>query len=169
MNTTGIQTKFTTAEIYEWLQEVKDPEIPTISVVELGVIRMVEVRANDEVYVEMVPTFSACPAARFMQFEVEQLLRKKGVIKVVVDLNMNAKWSSNDLTEKGRAQLLAFGLAPPPRFAADTEDAILAEPALCPKCRSTNTELRSPFGPSLCRAIHHCHNCHETFEQFKPL
>lgn len=156
-------------QIYDWLQTVKDPEIPTISVVELGIIRKVEIRANSEVFVEMVPTFSACPAAQFMRMEVEQVLRQHGLTNLVVELNQNAKWSSDDLTEKGREQLLAFGLAPPPRFVTQDPDTLLAEPAICPKCRSTNTELKNPFGPTLCRAIHHCNDCHETFEQFKPL
>lgn len=154
--------------IWELLQKVKDPEIPTVSVVDLGVIQTVEYLADGGLRVVMVPTFSACPAAKFMQWEVENVLRSAGYSPFTVELDYTRKWSSNDLTERGRAALLEFGLSPPPRFSGELGMEML-EKAVCPKCLSEDTYLMTPFGPTLCRAIHHCNACGETFEQFKPL
>jgi ring-1,2-phenylacetyl-CoA epoxidase subunit PaaD len=128
-----------------------------------GIITEVE-SGPDGVRVEMIPTFSGCHALGFMQLHVEECLRAQGIERVQVRVNRNKAWSSDYLTEAGREGLRAHGLALPPR-SADGPD----EPAECPKCGSHQTRLLSPFGPTLCRAIHHCTDCLETFEQFKPV
>jgi ring-1,2-phenylacetyl-CoA epoxidase subunit PaaD len=157
----------TTDQIYHWLEEVKDPEIPVLSLVDLGVITEVAVDGND-VYVEMTPTFVGCPALDYMKSEVETLLKNKGVEKVNVQVTFKKAWSSDLISEKGRAALKKYGLAPPPsaHVFADLE---ILETAICPRCSHTNTELKSPFGPTLCRSIYYCNDCHEAFEQFKAI
>ncbi|MCS6904852.1 MAG: 1,2-phenylacetyl-CoA epoxidase subunit PaaD [Bacteroidia bacterium] len=154
--------------LLDYLQEVKDPEIPTISVVDLGIIEDVKIEAGNKVCIEMIPTFSGCPAIRFMQLEIINCLKKHGFTEVEVKVAYEKPWSSERITERGRKQLLEFGLSPPPRIKGEIEEKDL-EQAICPKCLSQNTVIKNPFGPTLCRAIHYCYNCHETFEQFKPL
>jgi len=156
--------------VRDWLYAVKDPEIPTVSVVDLGVVTDVQIRPSGQVFVEMIPTFSGCPAIQLMRLEIESVLAVNGVTDYEVVVNHNKAWSSNYVTALGRKQLLDFGLSPPPVYAGEDEleeDAL--QNAMCPNCRSTNTTLQTPFGPTLCRAIHHCNQCGETFEQFKPV
>lgn len=154
-------------KIFEWLEEVKDPEIPVLSIVDLGVITEVSIQ-HDEVEIEMTPTFVGCPAIDFMKDEIISVLQKHGVTNVVVRITFRTPWTSDRITEKGKAALKQFGLAPPPLLNLVSELDIL-EHATCPKCNSSNTQLKNTFGPTLCRSIHYCEDCKETFEQFKPL
>jgi len=154
-------------EIYGWLEEVKDPEIPVLSLVDLGVIT--DVAINDEkVVIEMTPTFVGCPAMDYMKSEVEQVLKNRGVKNLEVIITFKKAWSSDLISEKGKQSLKQFGLAPPPSNKLFTELEIL-ETAICPRCNGSNTELKNPFGPTLCRAIYFCKDCREAFEQFKPV
>jgi ring-1,2-phenylacetyl-CoA epoxidase subunit PaaD len=157
----------TTGEIYEWLEEVKDPEIPVLSLVDLGVITEVVVQ-GDNVKIEMTPTFVGCPALDYMKEEVKSVLRSKGVKNIEVNVTFKKAWSSDFITEKGKAALKKYGLAPPPSTNVFMDLEIL-EHAICPRCNNTNTELKTPFGPTLCRSIYYCNDCREAFEQFKPL
>lgn len=151
----------------EWLQEVKDPEIPVVSLVDLGVITDVTIEEN-KVKIDMTPTFVGCPAMDYMVNDVETTLKNKGLENVEVNVSFNKHWSSNNITDKGRAALKEFGLAPPPHYDTIVDIDIL-EQTPCPFCNSTDTELKTPFGPTLCRAMHYCNNCHQAFEQFKPV
>lgn len=153
-------------QILTWLEDVKDPEIPVLSLVDLGVITDVTVDKN-HVRVEMTPTFVGCPAMDYMKMEVENLLKEKGVIPDV-QISFKKPWSSDLISEKGKVALKKYGLAPPPSNKIFTDLEIL-ETAVCPRCDGSNTELKSPFGPTLCRALYYCHDCKEAFEQFKPL
>jgi len=157
----------TSNQIYEWLEEVKDPEIPVISLVDLGVITEISIH-HDKVEIEMTPTFVGCPAIDFMKNEIIEVLQKHGLTNVVVRITFREPWTSDRITEKGRAALKQFGLAPPPLLNLVT-DLDFLEHATCPRCNSSNTQLKNTFGPTLCRSIHYCENCKETFEQFKPL
>ena len=154
-------------EIYQWLEEVKDPEIPVLSLVDLGVITHVEVK-DDKVMIEMTPTFVGCPAMDYMKTEVENVLRGKGIKEAEVTISFKKAWTSDLISDKGKQSLKQFGLAPPPSNKLFTDLEIL-ETAICPRCNGANTELRNPFGPTLCRAIFYCHTCKEAFEQFKPV
>lgn len=159
---------FDKAKIMDLLQEVMDPEIPVVSLVELGVVHEVKQLADGTVHIEMVPTFAGCPAIGFMRLNVEEVLKREGYAKVQVEINYNRPWTSNLISEKGKKLLKAYGLSPPPAYDGELSLETLAQ-AECPHCGSKNTKLVSPFGPTLCRAIHKCHDCHETFEQFKPV
>jgi len=154
-------------EVYAWLEEVKDPEIPVLSLVDLGVITHVVVD-EEKVTVEMTPTFVGCPAMEYMKSEVAGVLKNRGVKDIEVNITFRSPWSSDLISEKGKKSLKQFGLAPPPSTKVFTDLEIL-ETAICPRCEGTNTELKSPFGPTLCRAIFYCNTCKEAFEQFKPV
>jgi ring-1,2-phenylacetyl-CoA epoxidase subunit PaaD len=158
----------TKEEIKEWLDVVKDPEIPVLSLNDLGVITGIELRENGHVTVNMTPTFAGCPAMDVMKSDVEEVLREKGISDFEVNLSFETQWNSNMITDKGREALKHFGLAPPPKHDLIVDIDIIAH-AKCPYCDSENTEMKTPFGPALCRSMHYCNNCHQAFEQFKPL
>ncbi len=155
----------TSDEILAALQDVRDPEIPGISVVDLGVITKVEI-VDEQIRVQMTPTFVGCPAIAVMKEDVEKRLEEFG--DVVVTVNYDIPWDSNRITEAGLLALKKHGLAPPPRYELAFELDIL-ENIACPHCGSTQTVVQTPFGPTLCRSIHYCNSCHQAFEQFKPL
>lgn len=149
------------------LEDVKDPEIPVLSLVDLGVITQVDI-ADDQVAITMTPTFVGCPAMDFMKNEVLEKLQSAGVTNATVHISFKEPWSSDKISERGKAALKKFGLAPPMPSHLFTDIEVL-EHVPCPRCNGTNTELRNPFGPTLCRSIHYCMDCREAFEQFKPI
>lgn len=157
----------TKEQILEWLDEVKDPEIPVLSLVDLGVITKIEVTDN-KVEVSMTPTFSGCPAIDTMSREIVDVLKRHFAGEVLVRVNFETAWNSNMISEKGRTAIKKFGLAPPPQHNLIVDIDII-EHALCPRCDGANTEMKSAFGATLCRSIHYCLDCRESFEQFKPI
>jgi ring-1,2-phenylacetyl-CoA epoxidase subunit PaaD len=154
-------------QILAALQDVKDPEIPAISIVELGLIADVRVEP-ERVEVKITPTFTGCPAVEVMRAESEARLRALGVPDVSVTITLDPPWDSDRITMEGRRKLKEFGLAPP-RVHHGRLDLIQLSFVECPYCGSADTKLESAFGPTLCRAIHYCYNCRQSFEQFKPL
>ncbi len=162
-----MSTDITRENIMTWLSDVKDPEIPVLSLVDLGVIRNVTIDA-DAVTIEMTPTFVGCPALDMMQTEIRDVLHKRGVAHVQIEVSFKQPWTSDMISEEGQKALRQFGIAPP---AARTlfGDLDILDHAECPRCGSANTELRNIFGATLCRSIHYCNVCREAFEQFKPV
>jgi len=154
-------------QIWLALDEVKDPEIPVVSVVEMGIVRKVAV-AEGKVTVTMTPTFSGCPALHVMKADIENRLRQLGIETVEVIVILTPRWTTDWITEEARAKLKAFGLGPPPRHNGDVEIFFL-DIALCPYCGSNHTTLKNTFGPTLCRTIYYCNACQQPFEQFKPV
>jgi len=155
--------------IWKALEDVKDPEIPAISVVDLGIITDVKINDDDFVAITMTPTFTGCPAIDYMKEEIKQRVEKiEGVSGTSVKVDFTISWSSNRISEKGKQQLKAFGLAPPPKHNGNIDMKML-ENVKCPHCHSTDTKLNNPFGPTLCRSIHYCNNCQQAFQQFKPV
>jgi ring-1,2-phenylacetyl-CoA epoxidase subunit PaaD len=151
------------AAVWAALAEVPDPEIPTISVVDLGVIRGVQVD-GERLTVEMLPTFVGCPAIEVMRAQIgERLAPLAG--EVIVNLSFAEPWTSDRITDNGREHLRTSGFAPPGSGPAD--ELTVMPIASCPYCGSRNTTLENPFGPTLCRAIYHCADCRQPFEQFK--
>jgi len=161
------------AAIWAALAEVPDPEIPAISVVDLGVIHRVEL-ADDRstLRVELLPTFIGCPAIEIMREAIGIRLRELGVAeRVEVSLTFAEPWTSDRISPAGREQLRSSGFAPPPHLrdlVALGELPTLTAVA-CPYCGSRQTTLENPFGPTLCRAIYHCAGCRQPFEAFKPI
>lgn len=157
----------TEQQVWEALESVKDPEIPVLSLVDLGVITRVAL-SNNEVEVDLTPTFSGCPAMDAMKNMVIERLEEMGFAQPKVNITFDRPWHSNLISEKGKAALKKFGLAPPP-VTQGLVDLDILEHVTCPYCGSDNTEMKSPFGPTLCRSLHYCDNCRQAFEQFKPL
>jgi ring-1,2-phenylacetyl-CoA epoxidase subunit PaaD len=158
--------------VWDELARIPDPEIPAISLVDLGVIGSVEV-ADRRVRVELLPTFVGCPAIAVMQDQIGDRLRDSGVADDVdVVLSFDPPWTSDRISPEGRERLRLSGFAPPaaqpdgPGLGQLDELAVLPI-AECPYCSSRNTTLENPFGPTLCRAIYHCADCRQPFEQFK--
>jgi ring-1,2-phenylacetyl-CoA epoxidase subunit PaaD len=155
-------------DIWDALRDVPDPEIPTISVVDLGVILRVELdAAARRARVLLMPTFTGCPAIEFMRDMIRERVGALG-LDVRVDVTREELWTSDRITEAGRRNLERAGVAPPGPAASSTIIPLI-EPAPCPNCGSRHTSLESAFGPTLCRAISYCRDCKQSFEQFKPL
>ncbi len=155
--------------VWAALHDVHDPEIPTISVVDLGVVRSVQTGAGS-VRVELMPTFVGCPAIEVMRSSVEDRLREFAP-EVQVEISFAEPWTTERITAEGRAALIEAGFAPP--VASPIGRALSIFPtmsaAACPYCGSTNTTMENAFGPTLCRAISHCTDCRQPFEQFKEV
>jgi len=154
--------------VWEELAAIADPEIPAISLVDLGVIG--EVRIGPElVHVELLPTFVGCPAIEVMRQQIGERLTELGVAeRVEVEVSFATPWTSQRISVAGREQLRRSGFAPPVMEGGDGLDVLAVMPiAECPYCGSRNTTLENPFGPTLCRAIYHCTDCRQPFEQFK--
>ena len=153
--------------VWSALETVADPEIPVISVVEMGIIADARV-VDGRVTVEMTPTFAGCPALDVMRKDIGEAVRAAGFSDVTVDVVFDPPWTSDRISAEGRRKLKEFGLAPPARACGEISEASLARVS-CPFCDSADTTLESIFGPTLCRAIHYCNSCRQSFEQFKPV
>jgi ring-1,2-phenylacetyl-CoA epoxidase subunit PaaD len=156
-------------QILSVLQAVKDPEIPVVSIVDLGVITDIQFLAEDSIKVIMTPTFAGCPAIEVMKKGVYDQLKTLPELKnIEVEVNYDIPWTSNRISACGKQLLKDFGLAPPPEVEHEISLEMLEQVA-CPYCNSQNTTLKSAFGSTLCRSVHFCNNCLQGFEQFKPL
>ena len=155
------------SKIWQALEEVKDPEIPVVSLLEMGIVRGVDVGEDGRVTVTMTPTFAGCPALLEMERLIVEKLAELGAEGAVQTI-LYPPWTSDWITAEGREKLRAFGLAPPAVHGGNI-NVTFFEPVACPRCRSTQTTLQNAFGSTLCRAIYTCHTCQETFEQFKAL
>ena len=147
------------AQVWEALEEIPDPEIPVVSLVELGVIRSVDV-SNGHVRIEFTPTFLGCPALEFMKRAIEEKVPEAEVAVITDD-----SWSTDKITPAGREKLRAAGFAPPaPRLVQ-----LQSQVHKCPYCGSTKTRLENLFGPTPCRSLRYCESCRQPFEQFKTI
>ena len=158
----------TAEEVWSALAEIPDPEIPVISLVDLGVVKAVEVDGA-RVRIDFTPTFMGCPALETMQRAMEEKVSALGAepeVRVVLD----DSWSTDRITAEGREKLRAVGFAPPaPRPAGTLELVQLQRGFRCPYCGSTDTRLDNLFGPTPCRSIRFCESCRQPFEQFKTI
>ena len=157
-------------EVYGVLNSVMDPEVPVISVVELGIVRDVGI-LNDAVTITITPTYSGCPAMREIEADIRTALIAHGVHDVSVKLVLSPAWTTDWIGPEAREKLRAYGIAPPGR--AEPQGLItltrsrVAVP--CPFCRSNDTRLQSEFGSTACKAIHVCNSCRQPFDEFKAL
>jgi len=149
------------------LETIADPEIPTLSLVEMNVLRSVDVNEGT-VHVVISPTFAGCPAMDHIRGEIRERLHAIGAAAVEIETTYSPPWSSDMLGPAAREKLRAFGIAPPPAAAGDLVTA-LELPVACPWCGAEKTRLENPFGPTLCRQIFYCDACRQSFERFKPL
>jgi len=154
------------------LDSVPDPEIPGVSIVELGMIGDVEVE-NGGIRVELLPTFVGCPALEVIRESIEMRLASFG-LAVAVEVSFATPWSSDRISPEGRAKLVRSGFAPPPPVRPGRSlpmlDMASPDPAVnCPYCGSARTTLDNAFGPTQCRSIRHCEDCRQPFEAFKSI
>ena len=158
----------TVEQVWAALDEIPDPEIPVISLVDLGVVKHVEVE-GESVRIDFTPTFMGCPALDTMQRAIVEKVGELGAhaeVRVVLD----DSWSTDKITAEGKEKLRAAGFAPPaPRSAGKLELVHLQRGFRCPYCGSTDTTLENIFGPTPCRSIRYCNACRQPFEQFKTI
>jgi ring-1,2-phenylacetyl-CoA epoxidase subunit PaaD len=157
------------AQVWEALEQIPDPEIPVVSLVELGVIRSVDV-ANGHVRIEFTPTFLGCPALEFMKRAMEEKVAELGA-EPEVEVISDDSWSTDRITPAGREKLRAAGFAPPPPREASAPKLLQLQANVfrCPYCGSTETRLENIFGPTPCRSLRYCESCRQPFEQFKTI
>ncbi|MGW7254652.1 1,2-phenylacetyl-CoA epoxidase subunit PaaD [Streptomyces sp. NPDC054834] len=175
-------------ELLRLAGSVPDPELPVLTLQELGVVRAVRVRGTDAVDVELTPTYTGCPAIEAMSLDIERVLREHGMRKVTVRTVLTPAWSTDDISDEGRRKLREFGIAPP-RVRRDAGPVALelgptrtrtgrpdatgvthaTDPVRCPNCGSADTELLSRFSSTACKALRRCLACREPFDHFKEL
>lgn len=151
-------------QVWDWLQEVSDPEIPAISVVDLGIVRDLQWH-GPELEVTITPTYSGCPATQVIAGDIAAHLRRHGVRQVRLTTRLAPPWTTAWITERGRTRLREYGITPP----AGAGLAGIAPPVPCPHCGASDTECISNFGAAPCRALYRCRSCREPFDYFKPL
>ncbi|MCH8248683.1 MAG: phenylacetate-CoA oxygenase subunit PaaJ [Proteobacteria bacterium] len=144
-------------QVFEWLANVPDPEIPVLSILDLGIVRDVDVSAG--VTVTLTPTYSGCPATEVIESTVLMALRQHGVVDVAIKRVLSPPWTTDWITADGREKLRRYGIAPPSK----------EKPVACPQCESLDTECVSEFGSTACKAAWRCRECLEPFEYFKCL
>lgn len=161
----------TKERIYDWLQGVTDPEVPVLTVLDLGIVRDVIVNtegSDTEVTVVITPTYSGCPAMDVIGMNIRMALLSRGVKKVHIQQQLSPAWTTDWMSEEGKRKLKEYGIAPPVRRSSDSELGLFEDDGVqCPRCNSTNTELVSRFGPTSCKSLYRCLDCKEPFEHFK--
>ena len=145
------------AQIWEWLDKVPDPEIPVISLVDLGIIRDVQWQ-GDTLEISVTPTYSGCPATSIINLDIETAMRDHGIENLTLKRQLSPAWTTDWLSDKGRAQLESYGIAPPQPAGGPTR---------CPHCQSENVSRISQFGSTPCKAQWRCTDCLEPFDYFK--
>lgn len=153
------------AGVYAILQHVTDPEVPVLSVLDLGIVRDVVIDEHNELTVVITPTYSGCPAMDVIGMQIRMALAGRGFSKIKVEMQLSPAWTTDWMTEAGKRKLKEYGIAPPQfhrKKALFEEDAVA-----CPRCNSTNTVLVSEFGATSCKSLYRCLNCKEPFEHFK--
>ena len=146
---------------------VPDPEIPVVTIEDLGILRDVSVAGDGRVEVTLTPTYSGCPATEAIRADVERALAEHGFDNASVRMVLAPAWTTDWISEEGRRKLAAFGIAPPAR--CQPAGVTTVELVRCPQCGSADTRLLSRFGSTACKALRVCNRCREPFDHFKPL
>lgn len=160
----------TTSQIWSWLEEVIDPEIPVLNVVEMGIVRDVIIQDNS-VTVKITPTYSGCPAMNAIETEIYKTLLEKGLEDVKVLTDFKEIWTTDWMTDHAKDKLKDYGIAPPEKTVDDSDflTSLRGSQKIvpCPYCDSLNTALQSEFGSTACKSQYYCSECHQPFEHFK--
>lgn len=154
-------------EVWRVLADVPDPEIPVLSVVELGIIRHVRIAEDGRVTVGVSPTYTGCPATEVIARSIESRLEEEGYEHPKVESVLSPPWSSDWLTESARTKLKEYGIAPPAQTVSNVKHLFREPTVTCPRCSSTQTSKVSEFGSTPCKASYRCSSCLEPFEYFK--
>lgn len=153
--------------IWQVLQEVKDPEVPVLSVTDLGIVRSVKV-TGDHIEIVITPTYSGCPAMDTIRMDIRLKLIERGFRDVEIRQSLSPAWTTDWMTEDGKQKLQAYGIAAPLAKQQFCASELFSEEAVpCPRCGSFHTELVSQFGSTACKALYRCLDCHEPFDYFK--
>jgi ring-1,2-phenylacetyl-CoA epoxidase subunit PaaD len=159
-----------TESVLEVLHGIPDPEVPALDIVELGIVRRVELKPDGVVAVDVTPTYSGCPAMQMIEQQIVAALRASGHDRVELRTVYSPAWTTDWMSDEAKAKLKAYGIAPPGQTVGGQPLVPLTSAvrqASCPYCGSRNTERKSEFGSTACKAIHYCHHCHQPFEEFK--
>lgn len=159
----------TTEHIRQLLSEIPDPEIPAISIIDLGILRDVQWK-GDVCNVVITPTYSGCPAMKVIEENIQEKLHAAGIKNVTVELTYTPAWTTDWISDDAKEKLRAYGIAPPQHSSID-KGLLLGKTkeVACPLCNSKNTELISQFGSTACKALYRCKDCKEPFDYFKCL
>lgn len=156
---------YTEQEIFDFISVIPDPEIPVITIKDLGILRGVK-QVGEEYLVTITPTYTACPAMGMIEDQIKEILKNIGVSNVKVELTYSPAWTTDWLTPDAKQRLKEYGIAPPQHTSCNKLFAGV-EIAVCPRCNSKQTELISRFGSTACKALYKCNSCKETFDLFK--
>ena len=161
-------------EIWNILEEVKDPEVPVLSVIDLGIVRNVELTPalsggeGPEVRLTITPTYSGCPAMDIISMDIRLKLIENGYRNISIQQQLSPAWTTDWMSEQGKEKLKAFGIAPPnPKQQFCKAEMFQQEVVQCPRCNSYHTELISQFGSTACKSMYRCLDCKEAFDHFK--
>jgi ring-1,2-phenylacetyl-CoA epoxidase subunit PaaD len=153
-------------KIWALLETIPDPEIPVLSVVDLGIVRQIEI-LNNKVHIQITPTYTACPAMQLITMNIHAALNQEGISHEIQTL-LSPAWTTDWMSEKGKAALKAYGIAAPVKFARINAGAFEEEDEIaCPRCDSHHTKKISEFGSTACKALYQCQDCKEPFDYFK--
>ena len=161
-------SQYTKEQLWEFLSKIPDPEIPIISITELGVVRNIELTDN-KVVVTITPTYTGCPAMKVFEDDIISTLKSKGIKTIEIKTIYSPAWTTDWIPDEAREKLRKYGIAPPIK---GTEDkgvlfSSRVKTVKCPRCNSNNTTLKSQFGSTACKALYQCNDCLEPFDYFK--
>lgn len=159
--------QLTVIDLWKHLEEVPDPEIPVISVIDLGVVRDIKLFNDGEVMVVITPTYTGCPAMNEIALGIRFKLMELGFFNITIQEQLSPAWSTDWLSESGRQKMKDYGIAPPEK--GKHKEGLFADQdgITCPQCESSNTRLVSQFGSTACKAMYQCNTCLEPFDYFK--
>lgn len=159
----------TESDIWKLLEEVSDPEVPVLSVIDLGVVRSVQLIDSKTVQLVITPTYSGCPAMQYIERGIREILEHNGFTSITITTSLSPAWTTDWLSENGKKKLKAYGIAPPENEI--DKNVLFAAPTVvpCPQCNSKNTRMVSQFGSTACKAHYQCNDCLEPFDYFKCL
>ena len=155
--------------IYRILEQVSDPEVPVLSIIDLGVVRDV-ILDKEIVTIVITPTYSGCPAMDAIAFDIRMKLLEAGYPHCQISYKLDPAWTTDWMSEEGKKKLRAYGIAPPNKITSNRISKLLFEEETdisCPKCNSVNTKMLSQFGSTACKALYQCNDCKEPFDYFK--
>lgn len=158
----------TDLQIWEWLKEVSDPEVPVLTIVDLGIVRSISIAENN-LLITITPTYSGCPAMDKIERDIQSKLAEKGLKNVQINTTLSPAWTTDWLTNEGKRKLKEFGIAPPVDEADKNVLFGKTHDVPCPKCNATETKMVSLFGSTACKAHYQCLVCKEPFDYFKCL
>lgn len=160
-----VTTDLNTQDVFNLIAGIPDPEIPVITIQDLGILR--NVKLMDDMYVVTItPTYTACPAMRMIEDQIKEILSSHGIQKIKVELTYTPAWTTDWLSQEAKTKLKNYGIAPP-NHSSCSKLFSTAEVVICPQCNSRHTSLISRFGSTACKALYKCEDCKETFDLFK--